>query len=125
MEGITDMVHGLLNNASFVDEIKDLFAGKQKAIGRCPRCGGAVVENRKGFVCSNHSCRFALWKDNRFFSSKHKELTTPIPAAPLKDGHTPIKGLYSEKTGKSYNATVVLDDAGGQYVNFKLKFGKG
>lgn len=94
MDGITDMVRGLLNSTSSVDESKVLFAGERKAIGRCPRCGGAVVENRKGFVCVNRSCHFALWKDNRFFASKHKELTAPIAAALLKDGHVSMKGLY-------------------------------
>ena len=30
-------------------------------------------------------------------------------------------GLYSEKTGKTYDAAVVLEDDG-QYANFKLEF---
>ena len=30
--------------------------------------------------------------------------------------------LYSEKTGKTYDAEVILDDTGGKYVNFKLEF---
>jgi DNA topoisomerase-3 len=33
-----------------------------------------------------------------------------------------MTGLYSRKTGKTYDATVVLDDTGGKYVNFKLEF---
>ena len=33
----------------------------------------------------------------------------------------PCSGLYSEKTGKTYDATVVLEDDG-QYANFKLEF---
>ena len=32
-----------------------------------------------------------------------------------------VTGLYSEKSGKTYDATVVLEDTG-QYVNFKLDF---
>ena len=40
----------------------------------------------------------------------------------LKEGHVAVSGLYSEKTGKTYDATVVLDDTGGKYVNFKLEF---
>ena len=34
---------------------------------------------------------------------------------------TADQGLYSEKTGKTYDATVVLEDDG-QYANFKLEF---
>ena len=33
-----------------------------------------------------------------------------------------MSGLYSEKTGKTYDAEVILDDTGGKYVNFKLEF---
>ena len=33
-----------------------------------------------------------------------------------------MSGLYSEKTGRTYDAEVILDDTGGKYVNFKLKF---
>ena len=44
-----------------------------------------------------------------------------IVAALLKDGRTRVTGLYSEKSGKTYDATVVLEDTG-QYVNFKLDF---
>jgi DNA topoisomerase-3 len=40
----------------------------------------------------------------------------------LKDGRVALKGLHSEKTGKKYDATVVLDDTGDGYVNFKLIF---
>ena len=39
----------------------------------------------------------------------------------LKDGRAHVMGLYSEKSGKTYDATVVLEDTG-QYVNFKLEF---
>ncbi|QIB55499.1 hypothetical protein [Blautia producta] len=33
-----------------------------------------------------------------------------------------MSGLYREKTGKTYDAVVVLDDTGDKYVNFKLEF---
>ena len=39
----------------------------------------------------------------------------------LKEGCTHVTDLYSEKTGKTYDATVVLEDDG-KYANFKLAF---
>ena len=42
-------------------------------------------------------------------------------SALLNDGRVRVTGLYSEKTGKTYDATVVLEDDG-QYANFKLEF---
>jgi DNA topoisomerase-3 len=53
---------------------------------------------------------------------KKKELTKAVAVALLKDGRIKMKGLYSEKTGKTYDAAVVLIDDGGKYINFKLEF---
>jgi len=80
-----------------------------------------VTESRKGFFCSGSGCKFALWRDNKFFTDKKKEITKTIAAALLTDGRVFVKELYSEKTGKTYDATVVLEDTG-QYANFKLDF---
>ena len=41
----------------------------------------------------------------------------------LKDGRARLTGCYSEKTGKTYDADVLLEDTG-EYVNFKLDFGQ-
>ena len=118
LQEITEMVQGLVQNSHPVPESSVLFTEKTKSIGVCPRCGSAVVERPKGFLCSNRDCRFALWRQNPFFSAKKKELTAAIASALLKEGRTFMKGLYSPKTGKTYDATIVLDDSGGQYVNF-------
>ena len=40
----------------------------------------------------------------------------------LKKGRTHVKDLWSEKKAKTYDATVLLDDTGGKYINFKLEF---
>ena len=124
MRDIAEMVRALIRDSHPIPEGGVLFADTRKFIGVCPRCGSAVLEGPKGFTCSNRDCRFALWRDNRFFASKKKELTASIAAALLKDGRVPMKGLISSKTGKTYDATVVMDDTGGQYVNFKLEFGE-
>ena len=122
MEEITDMVRKLVRHGCPVPESSVLFAEETKSIGICPRCGSAVVERTKGFLCSNRACRFALWRQNPFFAAKKKELTAAIASALLKEGRAFMKGLYSPKTGKTYDATIVLDDSGGPYVNFKLEF---
>lgn len=122
MEEITDMVRNLVRHGCSVPESSVLFAEETKSIGVCPRCGSAVVERPKGFLCSNRNCRFALWRKNPFFAAKKKELTAAIASALLKEGRAFMKGLYSPKTGKAYDAAIVLDDSGGQYVNFKLEF---
>ena len=39
----------------------------QEVLGRCPRCGGAVVEGKLGYGCSNYrsGCRFVIWKKSK------------------------------------------------------------
>jgi DNA topoisomerase-3 len=43
-------------------------------------------------------------------------------AALLKNGRVHMTGLYSERTGGTYDADVVMDDTGGKFVKFKLEF---
>ena len=124
MDGIADMNRELVKAHTAPEEqFTKLFAAGRKdreAVGTCPRCGASVYEGQKGFFCENRD--FALWKDNRFFSSKKKSITKTVAAALLKEGRISMSGLYSEKTGRTYDAVVVLDDTGGKYVNFKLEF---
>jgi DNA topoisomerase-3 len=83
-----------------------------------------VRESARGFFCDNRTCGFKMWKASKFWEAKRKPLTAASVAALLKDGKACVKGLYSEKSGKKYDATVMLDDTGGKYVNFKLEFGR-
>ena len=83
--------------------------------------GGEVAELQKGFFCQNDSCKFAIWKNNKWWAAKKKQPTKAVVSALLNDGRVRVTGLYSEKTGKTYDATVVLEDDG-QYANFKLEF---
>lgn len=62
-----------------------------------------------------------MWKNDRFFTGKKKELTATIAAALLSKGRAAVKGLYSEKTGKTYDADVLLCDTGDKYVNYKIE----
>lgn len=126
MDGIADMNRELVKAHTTPEEqFTKLFAAgrtDREAVGTCPRCGASVYEGQKGFFCENRDCAFALWKDNRFFSSKKKSITKTVAAALLKEGRISMSGLYSEKTGRTYDAVVVLDDTGEKYVNFKLEF---
>ena len=119
------------------DELKALFpstspnSGNGEVIGKCVRCGGNVAETLKAFSCENtrnKKCGFALFKDNRFFTTKKKTITKDVATALLNEGRIFMSGLHSEKTGKAYNATVILDDKGEGYPTFKMEFepnGKG
>ena len=125
LAGITEMTRDLVKNYSHIsEEGQKLFALERETVGLCPRCGKPVYEGKKNFYCSDRSCQFVLWKDDRFWTSRKKELTKKMAGDLLKKGRTSVKGMWSEKKGSTYDAVVVLDDTGGKYVRFKLEFPK-
>ena len=121
MAEITAMLKELVGTYQVIKGSEYLFAPPREVVGKCPRCGGEIAEMQKGFFCQDKSCNFAIWKNNNWWAAKRKQPTKAIVAALLKDGRAHVAGLYSEKSGKTYDATVVLEDTG-QYVNFKLEF---
>lgn len=89
-------------------------------VGKCPRCGNAVIENAKGYRCENTSCGFAIWKDNNFSKNFKKPITTSLVTKLLANKSVPIKGLTSSK-GNKFNCDIALEDTG-KFVNIKLLF---
>ena len=123
MEGICTMTRELIQTYSQVSEDgQKLFAPEKEVIGICPRCGQPVYERKKNFSCSDRACEFVLWKDDRFWTSRKKELTKKMASDLLLKGRTNVKGMWSEKKGATYDAAVILDDTGGKYINFRLEF---
>ena len=121
MGGICAMLRELVGTYQVIKGTEYLFTPPREVVGKCPRCGGDVAELQKGFFCQTESCKFAIWKNNKWWAAKKKQPTKALVTALLKDGRTRITGCYSEKTGKTYDATVVLEDDG-RYANFKLEF---
>lgn len=126
MEGIENMAKDLIARYSHISEDKQkLFAPQKEAVGLCPRCGQPVFEGKKNFYCGDRGCGFVLWKNDRFWTSRKKELTKKMAADLLSKGKTKVKGLYSEKKDTTYDAVIVMEDTGGKYINFKTELAKG
>ena len=123
MAEISRMVSDLVKTYSVIKGAEVLFPSGRDVIGKCPRCGGDVTESKKGFFCESNDCRFGLWRDNKFLTGKKITLTKKMVATLLKDGKIPVKGIFSEKTGKSYDATLVMTDDGAKTI-YSLDFGK-
>lgn len=125
MAGISEMTRELVKTYSHIsEEGQKLFTPERETVGLCPRCGKPVYEGKKNFYCSDRACRFVLWKDDRFWTSRKKELTRKMVADLLKKGRASVRGMWSEKKGAAYDAVVVLDDTGEKHVHFKLEFPK-
>ena len=125
MGGIEEMAKGLVKSYPFLsDEKKDLFKPERAELGKCPRCGSPVYEGKKNYYCSSRECAFTMWKNDRFFEERKVTFSPKIAAALLKDGKAAVKKLYSPKTGKTYEGTVLLADTGGKYVNYRVELPK-
>ena len=121
MRGIEDMTRELVKTYPFLsDKEKERFKEEKRVIGKCPRCGGDVYEGRKNYYCSNKDCTFKMWRNDRFFEERKITFTPKIAAELLKNGKAKVKKLYSPKTGKTYDGTVLLADTGGKYVNYRI-----
>ncbi|KJR46592.1 DNA topoisomerase III [Desulfosporosinus sp. I2] len=90
--------------------------GENSAFGKCPKCGGDVIEGQKGFGCTNwrDGCRFVLWKT----PICGKVLTPNQIKSLLKKGKTPLIKGFKSKSGKSFAAYLIWEDP----VEAKLKF---
>ena len=123
MSEIEDMVNNLVSDYKVVDGAEVLFPSGRTVVGKCPRCGSDVTESKKGFFCEKNECRFALWRDNRFLTSKKVNLTKKMAETLLRDGKAYVSGIYSERTGKKYDAFIVMTDDGTK-TTFSLDFDK-
>ena len=101
-----------------------LFPSGRAVVGKCPRCGSDVTESKKGYFCERNDCHFGLWRDNRFLAAKKINLTKKMAETLLKDGKTYASGIFSEKTGKTYDAYIVLEDDGTKTA-YRLEFERG
>ena len=122
---ISQMIRSLIETYETASDAEVLMHPVYEPIGKCPCCGSDVVEKAKGFFCDNKSCKFALWKDNRFFDSLSKKLTKQVATQLLQNGKAPLKKCRSVKTGKTYDTTVVLTTSDSGQAQFSLDFTKG
>lgn len=124
LSDIAEMLSDLTKNYHAVQGAEVLFPSGRDVIGRCPRCGSEVTESKKGFFCENTQCRFGMWRDNKFWKSKHVTLTKAQASEMLQGKRVHMKDLYSEKTGRTYDAYVKLDD-NGEFVRYRMEFDRG
>ena len=123
LAGIGELVSSLVRECAPVEGAETLFPSGRPVVGKCPRCGADVTESKNGYFCERRSCKFGLWRDNRFLTAKKISLTKKMASSLLADGRTYASGIYSEKTGKTYDAFIVLEDDGTK-SSYRLEFGK-
>jgi len=82
----------------------------QEAMGKCPLCGKDVVEYSKSYGCTGYKengCRFAIWKEiagRKIIAKQARDL--------LAKGRTEVIKGFKSKSGKSFDAVLVLGQDG-------------
>ncbi|MEI3598810.1 MULTISPECIES: type IA DNA topoisomerase [unclassified Oceanobacillus] len=105
-------------------------AAKKKAtnevLGKCPACGGDVVDTYMAFSCKNwkSGCKFAIWKNDKFLATMRKKPTKTMVKQILKNNRAYVKGLTSKK-GKKFNAYLSYQKKEGTaYYSWEMDFNK-
>ena len=123
MGEISSMVSGLVKTYEAVKGADVLMQPERKVIGSCPACGSDVCETAKGWFCRDKSCRFALWKENRFFQTLGKQMTEELAKQLVNQGKARLTHCYSRKSNRYYDTTVYVETGEDGAAAFKLEFG--
>lgn len=131
LQGISELVSELIcSHASLsTEEQKRFSSSKEKeSIGFCPRCQSPVYEGKSNYYCSNRECSFCLWKNSAYLNNLKKPMTKKMAMDFLQKGRVHGKGLYSSRTGKTFDADIILtettDKNGHPAASFMLEFPK-
>ena len=125
MEEIESMMKSLVNQYANTPSAPAKATPGASVIGTCPHCGSEVAEREKGFFCASRECRFVIWKDNAFFARLGKRPTRQVVDKLLRDGRARLKDCKSQRTGKTYNATVLLTTEADGRAKLSLEFENG
>ena len=125
MQEIKDVIFHLVKHYEVIQDAEVLMAKERNTIGKCPLCGSPVESRPTGYFCSARECRFALWKNNRYFESIGKSLTDSMAEKLLNTGKIKLKGCKSAKTGRTFDATVIMEVDESGRSSFSMEFENG
>ncbi len=81
----------------------------REGLGKCPRCGGPIIEGKRGYGCSNWrkelgGCTFVIWKE-----TAGKILPIEAVKALLNTGETDVMDGFVADTGRTCSARLKLE----------------
>ena len=109
MRDIRAYVQELIQDTTRAENADELFTPMRQKICACPRCGAAITDHSKGFMCENRICGFVLWKTGGILKGAEHPLTASEVKALVENGSVHKKGLVSAKSHIKYDATLHLD----------------
>ena len=109
MDDIGAYVLELIKDTSRAKNAEELFPPMRQKICSCPRCGAAITDRPKGFMCENRVCGFVIWKSGGILTNAEHPLTAGEVKTLIEKGSVHKKGLVSAKSHIRYEATLRLD----------------
>jgi DNA topoisomerase-3 len=117
-EFTVNAVELIKKDTSMLKKFKAEVPEGAEVIGQCPICGNPVVENDKGFGCTNwkNGCDFTIWKNDKFIAALGKNVSRQMVELLLKNGKVGFRNIKSRK-GTTYAAyfRYVRDEKTGYY----------
>lgn len=123
MSEIEEMIVSLIENYQVVKDASIIMSNAKKSLGKCPVCGADVGERPKAYSCSNRDCKFALWKNSRYFEAIGKRMTENVAKKLLDNGSVRLKDCYSKRLDKNFSATILLDFDEDGRAQFRMEKG--
>ena len=123
MQGIHGLIDKMLADLRQIPTVAAAPHHNKISVGSCPVCGNPVHESKLSFCCADRSCKFALWKESRYFSNMRKTLDKKMAVDLLKKGRTHVKDFYSAKKDKTFAADLVMRVEEGR-AQYSLEFPK-
>ena len=111
------------NNVMKAKTIKvDNFVKQEENIAECPICKKNILEGNKVYYCEgikDKSCKFSIFKNDIFMTSKGKVVTKTIVKALITKGIAKVTGLKKKDGTGTYDAYIKLYK-NGEYYNIKF-----
>ena len=110
-ENVLETIKEILKN-TYPPVDRSVMGGKAEgALGRCPICGGSIIEGKKGYGCNNWrppvSCKFVIWKKQSKGMFRKTNITKTMVKKWLSGQAVTCKHLMS-KADKEFSADVLL-----------------
>lgn len=114
MRDVVQMTQELVTQVA-ASKRQEIAKPVREPLGKCPLCGGDVMENKRAYGCQNWKpedggCKFVIWKTiakKRITPNQAKQLLTKGKTGKLRG--------FTSKKGKKFSATLVLEDGKVQF----------
>ena len=116
-DAVLDTIKAILKQSYPLLSTAARIPADRTVLGRCPRCGGYVVEGSKGYGCLNYKngCKFTIWKQTDRGVLKNVTITPKMAEALLSGDTVESKRLYSEKNNACFFGGLRLEDRGSDH----------